>query len=141
MRILIFLCCLAPVFLSAQGSTTGWLDYSIGSPLLRMKLPGRPQAQEVNLPPGVLQRISKYEASYLKDDPKGVTMSIMHVVYAQDVAADKNGALEGTVGQWEATGSKVAILSTNQTEISGRSAVRQNGKLIMGGQEFDYTDR
>ena len=37
-------------------------------------------------------------------------------------------------------GTKVAILSTTDTKISGHKAVTQRGKLIIGGQESDYMD-
>jgi hypothetical protein len=81
-----------------------------------------------------------YDAAYLKDDAKGIVVTMMHLTYSDDVAADGNGAIEGTNGQWESTGTKVAILSTTEAKISGKKAIQQRGKLIQGGQENEYMD-
>lgn len=139
MRFMIFLALLIPVSLCGQTAHT-WQDFSIGVPALNVKLPGKPVAQSNSLPQQVAGRIAKYEASYLKDDPAGLVVTIMHVVYADGVPADGNGAIEGTNGQWERSGMKVAIISTTDTRISGKTAIKQRGKLIIGGQEHDYMD-
>lgn len=106
---------------------------------MKVLLPGEPTPQNPNLPKSVLDYIKKYEASFYEDG-HGLVVTIMHVVYAVDVVSDLSGALEGTNGQWQTTGSKVAILSTTHNRISGKSSIQQRGKLINGGDENDYMD-
>ncbi len=137
----IFLCflCLVPGIIVGQSKSVTWQDFSFGSPALHVKMPGILTKQQTKLPPQAQEHVSNYEAYYLKDDPNGIVITVMHALYSK-VVADATGAIEGTVGQWEATGTKVAILSTTDTKISGHKAVAQRGKLIIGGQEHDYMD-
>jgi hypothetical protein len=88
----------------------------------------------------VITYIKKYISAYLRDQSNDYVITMMHVEYNNDVPADAKGAIEGTNGQWETTGSKVAVLSTTSNKISGKYSMQQRGKLIMGGQEHDYTD-
>lgn len=139
MKIFLFFLCLVPGILVAQSKSFAWQDFSFGSPDLHVKMPGMLTKQQAKLPPMAQQQVSLYEAYYLKDDPNGIVITVMHVLYAS-VVADATGAIEGTVGQWESTGTKVAILNTTDTKISGQKAIMQRGKLIIGGQEHDYMD-
>ena len=64
----------------------------------------------------------------------------MYAEYAPDIVSDSKGALDGTNGQWETTGAKVTVIATQDIKVSGRSAVKQHGKLIIGNEEHDFTD-
>ncbi len=139
MKIFLFFLCLVPGILIGQPKSIVWHDFSFGSPVLHVKMPGMLTKQQTKLPPQAQQQVSNYEAYYLKDDPNGIVITVMHILYAS-VVADAKGAIEGTVGQWESTGTKVAILNTTETKISGQKAIMQRGKLIIGGQEHDYMD-
>lgn len=139
MKIFLFFLCLLPGIMVGQSKSVTWQDFSFGSPALHVKMPGLLTKQQTKLPPKAQEQVSSYEAYYLKDDPNGIVITVMYALYAS-VVADATGAIDGTVGQWEATGTKVAILSTNETKISGHKAVAQRGKLIIGGQESDYMD-
>jgi hypothetical protein len=140
MRVLLFVFCFVPALVFGQGATSAWQGYTIGTPPLALRLPGTPSPQEVDLPPHVINHIKKYIWAYLRDESNDYVITMMHVEYSNDVPADAKGAIEGTNGQWETTGSKVAVLSTTNNKISGKNAMQQRGKLIMGGQEHDYTD-
>ena len=124
----------------ALGQGTGtWQNFSIGNPPMKVLVPGEPTPQNVTLPKTVQDFVKTYQASYYEDG-HGLVITIMHVVYSVDVVADLSGALEGTNGQWKATGSKVAILSTSHNRITGKSSIQERGKLINGGEENDYMD-
>ncbi len=139
MRNLLFALCLLPLASYGQKSAIGWQTFSIGAPALQILLPGEPLPQNANLPEAVQSYIKKYEAFYYQDG-KGLVVTLMHVVYSVDVMSDVKGAIDGTNGQWERTGSKVAVLSTTNNKINGKNAIQQRGKLINGGQENDYMD-
>jgi hypothetical protein len=140
MRILFVLLCFVPALLIGQVSNLVWQNYALGSPALKVKLPGQPSPQEAKLPQQAMSYIKKYDASYLKDDANGIVVTMMYAWYANNVVADGLGAIDGTNNQWENTGTKVAIINTENVKISGKSAVKQMGKLIIGGQEHDYMD-
>jgi hypothetical protein len=140
MRILLFIACLFPLALKGQDATTTWQDFTIGTPTLKMSLPGKPVPQKPNLPQSVQTYIKNYTSFYLKDVPKGLVLTIMYVEYAVDVLADPEGALGGTNGQWEKTGSIVSITTTEESKVSGRRALKQKGKLIMGNETHDFSD-
>jgi hypothetical protein len=139
-KIAVFIVCFLPMLAMSQGTTPGWQEFSLGKPPLSLRLPGMPTAQKAALPPQAMSYISQYEGYYLQDDPGGLVVTIMHVIYANNVIADPKGAAEGTNGQWEATGSKVAVLNTSDTKVSGRIALQERGKLVMQGQEHDFMD-
>ncbi|HSF89915.1 MAG TPA: hypothetical protein VLA46_10890 [Saprospiraceae bacterium] len=139
MKIFLFFILLVPGIMVGQSKSFAWQDFSFGSPALHAKMPGQLIKQQTKLPPKAQEQVSGYEAHYLKDDHNGVVITVMYALYAS-VVADAKGAIDGTVGQWEATGTKVAILSTTDTKISGQKAIAQRGKLIIGGQEHDYMD-
>ena len=84
--------------------------------------------------------ITKYDASYLKDEANGIVITMMYAWYANDVISDGMGAVDGTNRQWESTGARVAILNTDETKIAGKAAIKQRGKIIMGGEEHEYMD-
>lgn len=140
MRILFFLAFFAPVLIHGQGDATTWHAYSFGTPALRLSLPGKPAAQSATLPPAAMAFIQTYEASYINNPGKGYIVTMMHLTYTSDVTADGYGAIEGTNGQWEKVGNKVAILHTSETKVSGKKAILQRGKLIKGGEEHEYVD-
>ncbi len=140
MRVLVFFVCLIPALAFGQGATTGWQGYTFGTPALSVRLPGAPLPQEVNLPPHVIPHIKTYISAYLRQESNDYVITLMHVEYSNDVPADAKGALDGTNGQWETTGSKVAVLTTTSNKVSGKYSMQQRGKLIMGGQEHDFTD-
>lgn len=139
MKVFLFFLCLVPGFIVGQSKAITWQDFSFGSPALKVKMPGVLTKQQTKLPPKAQEHVSNYEAYYLKDDANGIVITVMHILYAKELA-DATGAIEGTNGQWESNGTRVAILSTNDIKISGQKAVSQRGKLIIGGQEHDYMD-
>ncbi len=140
MRFLVVIICFVPAMLFGQISNLVWQNYALGTPTVKVKLPGQPLPQEAKLPPQAASYIKEYDASYLKDDANGIVITMMYAWYANDVIADSHGALDGTNRQWESTGTRVAILNTDETKISGKSAVKQRGKLIIGGQEHEFMD-
>ncbi len=139
-KITAFIFCFLPILAFGQGTTPGWQEFSLGKPPLSLRLPGIPSTQKAALPAKAMSYISHYEGYYLQDDPGGLVVTIMHVVYANNVIADPKGAAEGTNGQWEATGSKVAVTNTTENKVSGRIALQERGKLLMQGQEHDFMD-
>jgi hypothetical protein len=79
-------------------------------------------------------------SAYLKNVPEGHVTTMMYAEYAPDIVSDAKGALDGTNKQWESTGSKVTIIATQDIKVSGRAAIKQQGKLINGNEEHDFTD-
>jgi len=139
MRVLILLLYLFPGLLSAQENFQ-WQDFSFGNPALSLQLPGIPAPQNTNLPSDVKAFVKEYDAYYHKNEKVGIVITMMHALYANDVQADKMGAIEGTNSQWEATGSRVVISSTTENPISAKSAAQQRGILMNAGREYDYMD-
>ena len=139
MRIVFFLFCFVPGVISAQQGYD-WQAFSYGTPALTLSVPGQVEQQNTNLPPDAKAFVSEYDAYYYKNSGTGVVVTMMHAFYKDDVISDKMGAVEGTNNQWEATGSRVVILSTTENAIDGRSAVQQRGLLMNGGREYDYMD-
>jgi hypothetical protein len=140
MKVIHFLFLFLPAMAFGQTDNLSWQYFSFGSPALKVTLPGKPQSQSSNLPQSVKNYIKRYDAFYTRDDARGIVVTMMHLTYTDDVVADPNGAIEGTNGQWESTGTRVAILNTTETKVSGKKSLQQRGKLIMGGQEHDYMD-
>ncbi len=139
MRILFFLFCLVPSWLSAQ-SDVQWKKFNFGQPELSVLIPGETAAQNTNLPADAKAFVEAYEAFYHKNTETGVVVTMMYAHYKDDVLSDKHGAVEGTNNQWEATGSRVVILNTSENKISSKSAVQQRGLLLNSGREYDYMD-
>jgi hypothetical protein len=140
MKVLNFLFLFLPLMAVGQNNSIAWQNFSFGAPALKVTLPGKPEAQSSNLPQSVKNYIKRYDAFYVRDDARGIVVTMMHLTYTDDVVADPNGAIEGTNGQWESTGTRVAILNTTEAKVSGKKSLQQRGKLIMGGQEHDYMD-
>jgi hypothetical protein len=139
MRFFIILCILTPTLAFAQLDET-WIDFSIGSPALKLKLPGQPSPQNPSIPPSVRAYFKQYDAYYLKDKPRGLVITLMAIRYNDDITADGRGAINGTNGQWEQTGMQVAILSTVDKKVSGKNAVYQRGNLIQGEKQHEFMD-
>lgn len=139
MRIFILFICLSPLWLNAQEDFQ-WTNFSFGKPEVSLLIPGDVDEQNMNLPPDAKAFVDAYEAYYHRNTKNGVVVTMMHAYYKDDVQSDKHGALEGTNNQWEATGSRVVILSTTENKISSKSAVQQRGMLMNGGREYDFMD-
>lgn len=139
MRIILLLLCSGPFWVSAQQEFQ-WNKFSFGKPALTLSIPGAVEQQNTNLPADAKAFVEAYDAYYHKNGETGLVVTMMHAFYKNDVQADKLGAVEGTNNQWEATGSRVVILSTTENKISSKSAVQQRGMLMNGGREYDYMD-
>lgn len=139
MRFLLIMFSFLPVLSKAQVNGT-WIDFSLGSPALHIKLPGQPSLQKPNIPASVRAYFKQYDGYYLKDKPSGLVITLMAIRYNDDITADGRGALNGTNGQWEQTGMRVAILSTVDKKVSGKKAVYQRGSLIQGEKEHEFMD-
>ncbi len=139
MRIIFFLICTAPSWLFAQQDLP-WKSFTFGEPGLSLLIPGEVSAQNNTLPPDAKAFVETYEAFYHRNSANGVVITMMHAHYNDDTEANKLGATEGTNNQWEATGSRVVILSTTENPIDSKSAVQQRGLLMNGGREYDFMD-
>jgi len=140
MRLLLFLFCFTAFAASGQESSASWQAATLGSPPLNIQLPGVPTPQATKLPQSAREKVKVYQSSYLKNSIQGLVVTLMYAEYAPDIISDAKGALDGTNGQWETTGAKVSIIATQDIKVSGRSAIKQHGKLINGGEEHDFTD-
>jgi hypothetical protein len=140
MRILLFLFCISSLAAASQESTPAWQEATIGSPVLKLQLPGSPTPQDTKLPQTVRTHVKAYQSSYLKNVIEGLVVTMMYAEYAPDVVSDAKGAIEGTNSQWETTGVKVAVIGTQDIKVSGRSAIKQQGKLVIGSEEHNFTD-
>lgn len=139
MRFFMILISLLPTLAQAQVDAT-WVDFSIGSPALQIKLPGQPALQKPNIPSSVRAYFKQYDGYYLKDKPSGLVITLTAIRYNDDITADGRGALNGTNEQWEKTGMRVAILSTVDKKVTGKKAVYQRGTLIHGEKEHEFMD-
>ena len=128
-----------PLVAQSQGLDP-WVDFSMGSPALHINLPVQPSPQKPAIPPSVRAYFKKYEGFYLKDQPKGFVVTMMAIDYNPDIPADGRGAINGTNGQWEKNGAKLAILSTVDKVITGKKAVQQRAQLIQGGLTYEIID-
>lgn len=128
-----------PLVAQSQGLDP-WMDFSIGSPALHINLPAQPSPQKPAIPPSIRAYFKKYEGFYLKDKPSGLVVTMMAIDYNPDIPADGRGAINGTNGQWEQTGMRVAILSTVDKKVTGKKAVYQRGTLIHGEKEHEFMD-
>lgn len=126
--------------MTGQQPTFSWQPFSFGSPSLSLSLPGTPLPQQATLPQSVLSRISRYDAYYIKDPTQGIVVTLMHVTYTNDIVADIKGAADGTLSQWEYTGSRVDVLHTFHDEVEGRSRLLQSGLYFVDGQENEFTN-
>ena len=140
MRLLLFLFCFTSLAAAGQESSASWQAATLGSPPLNIQLPGTPTPQATKLPQTVREKVKVYQSSYLKNKVEGLVVTLMYAEYAPDIVSDAKGALDGTNGQWETTGAKVSVLATQDIKVSGRSAMKQHGKLIIGSEEHDFTD-
>jgi hypothetical protein len=140
MRLLLFLLCFITFTATGQESSASWQTATLGSPQLNIQLPGTPTPQVNKLPPAVREKVKVYQSSYLKNKVEGLVVTLMYAEYSPDIESDAKGALDGTNGQWETTGAKVSVIATQDIKVSGRNAVKQHGKLIMGSEDHDFTD-
>jgi hypothetical protein len=139
MRLLVLILCLSPLCIQAQDAFQ-WTNFTFGQPALSVSIPGKVDEQNMNLPPDAKAFVETYEAYYHRNVDNGLVVTMMHAFYKDDVQADKHGALEGTNNQWEATGSRVVIMSTTENKMSSKSAVQQMGVLMNAGREYDFMD-
>lgn len=139
-RLLFLSVFLLPAFLTGQVSQEGWVTISVGQPAMQILLPANPTPQKQGLPPAVKTYIKKHEGFYLKDKPKGVVVTISATEYRDDIKADGRGVINGTNGQWQETGTKVAVLSTFDKKVSGKNGVQQRGVLLQNGDETEFID-
>ena len=139
MRLVLLLICSGPFWVTAQQNVQ-WESFSFGKPELSLLIPGDVNPQNTNLPADAKAFVEAYDAYYHKNGETGLVVTMMHAFYKDDVQADKLGAVEGTNNQWEATGSRVVILSTTENKIASKSSVQQRGLLMNGGREYDYMD-
>lgn len=126
--------------LPAQPSLFTWTEFSLGVPAMRMSLPGVPQAQKANLPNEILRMIKRYDAYYIDNEAAGITITLTHVAYTDEVVANQKGAMDGTNAQWRATGAGVEVHTTVDRVINGKSALEQQGSYRVGAKEYEYYD-
>jgi len=140
MRLLLFLFCFTSLVATGQESSASWQVATLGSPPLNIQLPGTPTPQTTKLPQTVREKVKVYQSSYLKNSVEGLVVTLMYAEYSPDIISDVKGALNGTNGQWETTGAKVSIIATQDIKVSSRTAIKQQGKLVIGNEEHDFTD-
>jgi hypothetical protein len=115
-----------------------WQDFSMGSPALSYKMPGKPLPQGTKLPASVATYIKTYDGYYYEDRTRGIVMNMMFVQYTDTITADIANAAEGTFGQWRATGSIVDIQHKALLQISGRQSLVHAGFFQSGGQYNEF---
>ncbi len=140
MRILFFSFLLLATPIVAQDTTFPWQDFSFGTPALSLRMPGKPVAQASKLPDQLLQRIKRYEAHYINDRVNGMVVTIMHATYTDDVIADREGVINGTMEQWHRTGAVATVHSTKEITVSGKSALEQQGDYRHEGKDYAFYD-
>ena len=137
--ILILLCCFSGL-LSAQQTPLTWKEFVLGSPAMSLDLPGIVAPQDAALPQNIAAYIKKYEAYYLKDDAKGMVITLMHITYAGEIIADLVGAANGTLTQWENTGAKVDVQTFTKQVFADRNSVIQKGLFFIDGKQSIFTN-
>jgi hypothetical protein len=140
MKYLVFLLLFLGGELSGQVAGFSWQDFSLGTPALTFKVPFYPLPQEVSLPQSVADYIRQYDAFYIKEPERGIVVTIMHVIYNDDITADVNGAVQGTIAQWRANNAQVEIQAASLDPISGKNAVRQMGRFVQDGKENRFAN-
>ncbi len=117
-----------------------WQDFSIGKPALSLKVPMAPKPQNKNIPESVMQTIRTYDGYFIKDETRGLVITMMHVDYSADITADVGGAVQGTISQWKNSGAQVHIRMVSMDPLSGKSAIRQIGTFVQNGQENQFAN-
>ena len=137
--ILIFFCC-TTAMLTAQQTPFTWKEFVVGSPAMSIVVPGILIPQDAELPQNVAAYMKKYEAYYLKDEPHGMVINLMHLTYAGDIVADLAGAANGTLYQWEATGAKIEVQTFTKLLTDGKNSVLQKGLFNIDGKQSIFTN-
>lgn len=138
MKFLIFFFCIVHGALFSQGITYPWQDFLLGSPALNVRLPDTPMPQSTRLPQSILEKIKRYDGYYIKNENQGIVITLSHVHYAGEITADIRGAVEGSIGQWKATGATVDIKSTLTGSVSGRNGMQVKGTFNADGQDRNF---
>lgn len=140
MRFILILFCFSSGMVTAQLTPFTWKEYMVGTPAMSIIVPGILIPQDAELPQGVAVYMKKYEAYYLKDDPFGMVITIMHLTYAGDRIADLVGVANGTLSQWEATGAKIEVQTFTKLLTDGRNSILQKGLFTIDGKESIFTN-
>lgn len=140
MKYILFLLCCASGVLTAQQTSLTWKEFVIGSPAMSIEVPGVVIPQESKLPQGVAAYVDKYEAYFLEDKPKGMVITLMHLMYAGDIYADLVGAANGTLTQWEGTGAKVDVQLFTKKLTADRNSIIQKGLFTIDGKQNTFTN-
>jgi hypothetical protein len=140
MKYILIILCATSGLLTAQQTPFTWKEFVVGSPAMSIVVPGILIPQDAELPQNVAVYMKKYEAYYLKDEPYGMVITLMHLTYAGEIIADLAGAANGTISQWEATGAKVEIQTFTKLLTDGRNSVVQKGLFTIDGKESIFTN-
>jgi len=140
MRFILILFCFTSGLVTAQLTPFTWKEFVVGSPAMSIIVPGVLMPQESELPQSVAAYMKKYEAYYLKDEPYGMVITLMHLTYAGETIADLVGAANGTLSQWEATGAKLEVQTFTKLLTDGRNSILQKGLFTIDGKESIFTN-
>lgn len=140
MKYLIFLLFFFSGEITGQVAGFSWQDFSLGTPALTFKVPFHPLPQNAALPQSVTEYIRQYDGYYIKEPDRGIVMTIMFVTYKDEITADVNGAVQGTIAQWRANNAQVEIQAASLDPISGKNAVRQMGRFVQDGKENRFAN-
>ena len=140
MRFILILFCFTSGLVTAQLTPFTWKEFVVGSPAMSIIVPGVLMPQESELPQSVAAYMKKYEAYYLKDEPYGMVITLMHLTYAGETIADLVGAANGTLSQWEATGAKLEVQTFTKLLTDGRNSILQKALFTIDGKESIFTN-
>ncbi|HZV70778.1 MAG TPA: hypothetical protein VFG10_14585 [Saprospiraceae bacterium] len=136
-KILVFLGILFPCSIYSQDP--GWAAFSLGSPPLRLSLPGVPIAMETQIQPSLLEVMRAYYAYEYEDSINGISVMLLQTTYAQHIHPDFTIISDQTIRDLTSRGAVNIKYQTSSIETEGKKGFRQEGTLIFKGNAMDFT--
>ncbi|MBK9982050.1 MAG: hypothetical protein IPP15_06415 [Saprospiraceae bacterium] len=114
-------------------------QFSLGSPSLSIRLPGKPEPMETRIQPSMLEIIMAYYAYAYVDSVRGITVMLLQTSYAQHIHPDMAIISDQTIRELESRGALSVKYKTKTINIEGKKGIRQKGTLVSKGDEMDFT--
>ncbi len=137
-KILFFLLAL-PMVGSGQSQVSTWQDFSFGTPVMTVHLPGAPQPKETLIEPSLLQVIQSYLAYGYENIPAGISVMLYHISYAEGIRPDLDIVGDQAIRELEASGALQVKYKTSTIHIGGKQGIRQSGTLEDNGNHMQFT--
>lgn len=113
-------------------------EFSLGSPSLFIRLPGKPEPMETRIQPSMLEIIMAYYAYMYEDSVRGITVMLLQTSYAQHIHPDFSIVSDQTIRELESRGALSIKYKTKTIDIEGKKGIRQKGTLVYKGESMDF---